>query len=261
MANNIVNPNRRIPITALLLCICMAHAATGTAQPETQTASETAAPKQEMSYSVDKAKIARNMAAWDKLMEKKKYPRNQLNKKFIKNAVPLKKFMYISNKNIKSIEIFYMGSGWLIENKMLRFSDVSAYSGFSKDLSSGKADLSVPPEQFKDVVRMLNNIRTWRYSNHDLEIYQNDHRLAIFIRYADGRILAIGTNARNGYDNYLQAMLTQDIAASKKSGKYHYALLSFRDMTVLIQHINSSIPIFLFPEDLNKWKELTNGSK
>ena len=71
MANNIVNPNHRIPITALLLCAYMAHAAAGTAQPETQAASEVKSVRTQIpqsSYQVDKTKIARNMAAWDKLM-------------------------------------------------------------------------------------------------------------------------------------------------------------------------------------------------
>ena len=50
----------------LLLAVCTAHAAAETGQPETQTASEAATPKAERKHQVDEAKIARNMAAWDK---------------------------------------------------------------------------------------------------------------------------------------------------------------------------------------------------
>lgn len=50
--------------TALLLAVCTAHAV-DTRQPETQIAS---APGQNSAYRADEAKIARNMAAWDKLM-------------------------------------------------------------------------------------------------------------------------------------------------------------------------------------------------
>ena len=128
MANNIVTPNRRIPITALLLSACIAHAAAETAQPETQ-----AAPKKERTHQVDKAKIARNMAAWDKLMaspeqqypsfeeleeQKRKHPRDNIeslirgkrnNQEFAKHAVPLKQILPLPDKGIASIEIFYGG--------------------------------------------------------------------------------------------------------------------------------------------------------
>ena len=128
MANNIVNPNRRIPITALLLCACMAHATAGTAQPETQ-----AAPKKERTHQVDKTKIARNMAAWDKLMatpeqqypsfeeleeQKRQNPRRNVaalikhkrnNQEFAKHAVPLKQILPLPDKGITSIEVFYGG--------------------------------------------------------------------------------------------------------------------------------------------------------
>lgn len=59
---------------ALLLAVCTAHAAAETEQPETQTASEADIPLKERNYPqerkhpADEAKIARNMAARDKLM-------------------------------------------------------------------------------------------------------------------------------------------------------------------------------------------------
>ena len=111
----------------------MAHAAAGTRQPETPAASEAAAPKQEKTHQVDEAKIARNMAAWDKLMatpeqqypsfkeleeRKRKNPHDNIeslirgkrnNQEFAKHAVPLKQILPLHDKGITSIEVFYGG--------------------------------------------------------------------------------------------------------------------------------------------------------
>ena len=110
----------------------MAHAAAEAKQPETQAASEVKSVRTQIpqsSYQVDKTKIARNMAAWDKLMalpEMQPPSIEKLNKEketdpylniervmariktemknsrdFSKHAVPLKKIFQVSNKNIK----------------------------------------------------------------------------------------------------------------------------------------------------------------
>ena len=116
--------------TALLLAVCTAHAA-DTGQPETQAA--TATPKPERKHQVDEAKIARNMAAWDKLMatpeqqypsfkeleeQKRQNPRDNIeslirskrnNEEFAKHAVPLKQILPLPDKGITSIEVFYGG--------------------------------------------------------------------------------------------------------------------------------------------------------
>ena len=146
--------------TALLLAVCTAHAA-DTGQPETQAA--TATPKPERKHQVDEAKIARNMAAWDKLMatpeqqypsfeeleeQKRKHPRDNIeslirhkrnNEEFAKHAVPLKQILPFPDKGIASIEIFYGGmapppTGIVVE----RFFDVkNSYSPFRIGLPPG----------------------------------------------------------------------------------------------------------------------------
>ena len=112
--------NRHLPAytAALALAACSPHMVADTGQPETPAASEAAVPKQEKTYPVDKAKIARNMAAWDKLMAspgqqppntgeyRKRAEKNRL---FTKYAVPLKQIQPVSDKNIQSIEISYAG--------------------------------------------------------------------------------------------------------------------------------------------------------
>lgn len=114
---------------AFLLAVCTAHAAE-TGQPETQIAS---APGQNSAYRADEAKIARNMAAWDKLMatpeqqypsfeeleeQKRQNPRRNVaaliehkrnNQEFAKHAVPLKQILPLPDKGITSIEVFYGG--------------------------------------------------------------------------------------------------------------------------------------------------------
>ena len=146
--------------TALLLAVCTAHAA-DTGQPETQAA--TATPKPERKHQVDEAKIARNMAAWDKLMatpeqqypsfeeleeQKRQNPRDNIeslirrkrnNEEFAKHAVPLKQILPLPDKGIASIEIFYGGmapppTGIVVE----RFFDVkNSYSPFEIGLPPG----------------------------------------------------------------------------------------------------------------------------
>ena len=146
---------------ALLLAVCTAHAA-DTGQPETQAASEADIPVKERNYPqerkqpADEAKIARNMAAWDKLMAtpeqqypsfeeleelRRKNPRDNIeslirrkrnNQEFAKHAVPLKQILPLPDKGIASIEVFYGGmafppTGIVVE----RFFDVkNSYSPF-----------------------------------------------------------------------------------------------------------------------------------
>ena len=149
--------------TALLLAVCTAHAAAETGQPETQAASEATTPKPERKHQVDEAKIARNMAAWDKLMatpeqqypsfeeleeQKRKHPRDNIeslirhkrnNEEFAKHAVPLKQILPLHDKGITSIEVFYGGmafppTGIVVE----RFFDVkNSYSPFEIGLPPG----------------------------------------------------------------------------------------------------------------------------
>ncbi len=153
---------------ALLLAVCTAHAA-DTGQPETQTASEADIPLKEKNYPqerkhpADEAKIARNMAAWDKLMAtpeqqypsfeeleelKRKNPRRNVaalikhkrnNQEFAKHAVPLKQILPLPDKGITSIEIFYGGMAPPTTNvESERFFDVkNSYSPFEIGLPPG----------------------------------------------------------------------------------------------------------------------------
>ena len=153
---------------ALLLAVCTAHAA-DTGQPETQTASEADIPLKEKNYPqerkhpADEAKIARNMAAWDKLMAtpeqqypsfeeleelKRKNPRRNVaalikhkrnNQEFAKHAVPLKQILPLPDKGITSIEIFYGGRVLPPTNvESERFFDVkNSYSPFEIGLPPG----------------------------------------------------------------------------------------------------------------------------
>ena len=146
--------------TALLLAVCTAHAAAETRQPETQIAS---APKQNSAYPADEAKIARNMAAWDKLMatpeqqypsfeeleeQKRQNPRRNVaaliehkrnNEEFAKHAVPLKQILPLPDKGITSIEVFYGGRALPPTNvESERFFDVkNSYSPFEIGLPPG----------------------------------------------------------------------------------------------------------------------------
>ena len=133
--------NKYLPAytAALALAACSPHTAADTGQPEsirqpeTQAASEATTPKPERKHQVDEAKIARNMAAWDKLMatpeqqypsfeeleeQKRQNPRDNIeslirrkrnNEEFAKHAVPLKQILSLPNKGIASIEVFYGG--------------------------------------------------------------------------------------------------------------------------------------------------------
>ncbi len=145
---------------ALLLAVCTAHAAAETGQPETQIAS---APKQNSAYPADEAKIARNMAAWDKLMatpeqqypsfeeleeQKRQNPRDNIeslirhkrnNEEFAKHAVPLKQILPLPDKGITSIEVFYGGMELPPTNvESERFFDVkTSYSPLKYGLPAG----------------------------------------------------------------------------------------------------------------------------
>ena len=96
--------------------------------PQAQTA---AAEKRADVFQADEAKIARNMAAWDKLMAltEQQYPsfkalrkrqkaepyanveatidHKKTDREFPKYAVPLGQLMSVSDKNIKAIEVYY----------------------------------------------------------------------------------------------------------------------------------------------------------
>lgn len=152
--------------TALLLAVCIPHAAAETKQPESSRQPETqiaSAPKQNSAYPADEAKIARNMAAWDKLMatpeqqypsfeeleeQKRKHPRDNIqslirhkrnNEEFAKHAVPLKQILPLTDKGITSIEIFYGGRVLPPTNvESERFFDVkNSYSPFKIGLPPG----------------------------------------------------------------------------------------------------------------------------
>ena len=143
-------------VAALLLAVCTAHAAE-TGQPETQTASEAATPKPARKHQVDEAKIARNMAAWDKLMAtpeqqypsfeeleeaQRRYPTENFasyiaHKKadlaFPKHAVPLKQILPVSDRDIESITVHY--GGMRIQatgggEDIIRFYGVLNFSGY-----------------------------------------------------------------------------------------------------------------------------------
>ena len=127
--------NKYLPAytAALTLAACSPHTVADTGQPETQAASATVTTKPERKHQVDEAKIARNMAAWDKLMatpeqqypsfeeleeQKRQNPRDNIqslirrkrnNEEFAKHAVPLKQILSLPNKGIASIEVFYGG--------------------------------------------------------------------------------------------------------------------------------------------------------
>ena len=163
--------NKYLPAytAALALAACSPHTAADTGQPEsirqleTQAASATVTTKPERKHQVDEAKIARNMAAWDKLMatpeqqypsfeeleeQKRKHPRDNIeslirskrnNEEFAKHAVPLKQILPLPDKGITSIEVFYGGmapppTGIVVE----RFFDVkNSYSPFEIGLPPG----------------------------------------------------------------------------------------------------------------------------
>ena len=163
--------NKYLPAytAALTLAACSPHTTADTGQPEsirqpeTQAASATVTPKPERKHQVDEAKIARNMAAWDKLMatpeqqypsfeeleeQKRKHPRDNIqslirhkrnNEEFAKHAVPLKQILPLPDKGITSIEVFYGGmafppTGIVVE----RFFDVkNSYSPFEIGLPPG----------------------------------------------------------------------------------------------------------------------------
>ena len=169
----------------LLLAVCTAHAAAETGQPETQTASEAATPKAERKHQVDEAKIARNMAAWDKLMAtpeqqypsfeeleelKRQNPRRNVaalikhkrnNEEFAKHAVPLKQILPLPDKGITSIEIFYGGRVLPPTNvESERFFDVkNSYSPFKIGLPPGTTLLvdkvSVNDNTYSDMAHFI----------------------------------------------------------------------------------------------------------
>ena len=280
-ASNIVNPNHRIPITALLLSACMAHATAGTAQPETQ-----AAPKKERTHQVDKTKIARNMAAWDKLMatpeqqypsfeeleeQKRKHPRDNIqslirhkrnNEEFAKHAVPLKQILPLPDKGITSIEVFYGGmafppTGIVVE----RFFDVkNSYSPFEIGLPPGTnllvdkvlvdghtysdmAHFILPPERFSEFADRLNHIRAWRYPNPKPQFDSQMHRLFILISYQNGRQWALGADSPFVKDRYLEAIIVPELPLTEN--KYNFVYLSLRDIVLLMQHLDDRVPVFL----------------
>ena len=282
-ASNIVNPNHRIPITALLLCACMAHAAAGTRQPETPAASEATVPKQEKTYPVDKAKIARNMAAWDKLMaspeqqppdteEYRKTAEN--NRLFAKYAVPLKQIRPVSDKNIQSIEINYAGMHIApTHNHEIRFFGVrnlSEYLMYGPDsnrlleekafMKGDTANFRLPPERFAEFVGMLNNLRVWQYPNPDSRD-SKQHRLMIAVTYQDGRVWALGTNYRFRYENHLNAIVDKNLSPEHKD--YVFLYVSLRDIVLLMQHLDDRVPVFLVREDVDEvqYDELTHWRK
>ncbi len=276
--------------TALLLAVCTAHAA-DTGQPETQTASEADIPLKERNYPqerkhpADKAKIARNMAAWDKLMASpeqqppntEKYRKTaEKNRLFTKHAVPLMLIQPVSDKDIESIEINYAGMHLeptdmhVVRTFEVRnLSDYLSYGPDSNRLLEEKefmkgdtANFRLPPERFGEFVSMLNNIRVWKYPN-PASNESMQHRLMIAVTYKNGRIWVLGANYRYRYENHLSAMVTRELLPSKDG--YDFVYISLRDIVLLMQHLDDRVPVFLYRYDdelaqirneLKQWKEI-----
>ena len=185
--------NKYLPAytAALALAACSPHTAADTGQPEsirqpeTQAASEATTPKPERKHQVDEAKIARNMAAWDKLMatpeqqypsfeeleeQKRQNPRRNVaalikhkrnNQEFAKHAVPLKQILPLPDKGIASIEIFYGGMAPPPTNvESERFFDVkNSYSPFEIGLPPGTNllvdEVSVNDDTYSDMAHFI----------------------------------------------------------------------------------------------------------
>lgn len=120
-------------LAALALAACLPQKAARAEQAKTEQAQPEPEKKQERSFKADEAKIARNMAAWDKLMttpeqqypsfkeleeQKRKNPRDNIesfirhkrnNEEFAKHTVPIKQILPLSDKGITLIEVFYGG--------------------------------------------------------------------------------------------------------------------------------------------------------
>ena len=282
--------NRHLPAytAALALAACSPHMVADTGQPETPAASEAAVPKQEKTYPVDKAKIARNMAAWDKLMAspgqqppntgeyRKRAEKNRL---FAKYAVPLKQIRPVSDKNIQSIEIIYAGMRIApTHNHEIRFFGVLNLSGYlmygpdSNRLLEEKAfmkgdtaNFRLPPERFAEFVGMLNNLRVWRYPNPD-STESKQHRLMIAVTYQDGRVWALGANYRFRYENHLSAIVDKNL--SPENEDYVFLYVSLRDIVLLMQYLDDRVPVFLerrnvggLHDELTLWRKIRDGQQ
>ena len=294
--------NRHLPAytVALALAACLPHTAADTGQPEsirqpeTQAASEADIPVKERNYPqerkqpVDKAKIARNMAAWDKLMASpEQQPPNtgeyrkraEKNRLFAKYAVPLKQIQPVSDKNIQSIEISYAGMHIAPTNmhtvRTFEVRNLSGYLGYGPDsnrlleekafMKGDMANFRLPPERFAEFVGILNNLRVWRYPN-PASNESEQHRLMIAVTYRNGRIWVLGTNYRFRYENHLSAMVTRELLPSKDG--YDFVYVSLRDIVLLMQHLDDRVPVFLgristggARDELTPWRKIRDGQQ
>ena len=278
--------------TALLLAVCTAHAA-DTGQPETQTASEADIPLKEKNYPqerkhpADEAKIARNMAAWDKLMAtpeqqypsfeeleeaQRRYPKENYanyiaHKKadlaFPKHAVPLKQILPVSDRDIESITVHY--GGMRIQatgggEDIIRFYGVLNFSGYGSYGPDGNllvrkqrygdddmANFRIPRADFAEFVARLNNLRVWRYPNPRPDYDAVQHRLMIAVTYRNGKVWALGADNRFGQDRYLEAMIAPDLSPGNRN--YVFIYVNLRDVVELMQHLDDRVPVFLYRYD------------
>ena len=277
--------------TALLLAVCIPHAAAETKQPESSRQPETqiaSAPKQNSAYPADEAKIARNMAAWDKLMatpeqqppNTEKYRKTaEKNRLFTKHAVPLRQILPVSDKDIESIEINYAGMRTEPTDmhvvRTFEVRNLSDYLSHGPDsnrlleekefLQGDAANFRLPPERFGEFVSMLNNIRVWKYPN-PASNESMQHRLMIAVTYKNGRIWVLGANYRYRYENHLSAMVTRELLPSKDG--YDFVYISLRDIVLLMQHLDERVPVFLMREpydyndeqsELTQWRKIRDG--
>ncbi len=286
--------NKYLPAytAALALAACSPHTAADTGQPEsirqpeTQAASATVTTKPERKHQVDEAKIARNMAAWDKLMASpeqqppntEKYRKTaEKNRLFTKHAVPLRQILPVSDKDIESIEINY--AGMHIEpthEHIVRFFGVrnlSNYLLYGPDsnrlleekafLKGDTANFRLPPERFGEFVGMLNNIRVWRYPNPTPDD-SSQHRLMIAVTYKNGRVWALGADYRYRYENHLNTIVDKSLSPDNRD--YIFLNVSLRDIVLLMQHLDDRVPVFLGRtsnrdgrDELTPWMEIRNG--
>jgi lipoprotein len=289
--------NKYLPAytAALALAACSPHTAADTGQPESSRQPETSAvseadiPVKERNYPqerkqpVDEAKIARNMAAWDKLMAtpeqqypsfeeleeaEKKNPRRSFvayiaHKKadlaFPKHAAPLKQILPVSDRDIESIAVHYGGMSIQAtgdRENTIRFYGVLNFSGFGSYGPDGNllvrkqrygdddmANFRIPRADFAEFVARLNNLRVWRYPNPNPRDAVQ-HRLMIAVTYRNGKVWALGADKRFGQDRYLEAMIAPDL--SPANDDYVFIYVSLRDVVELMQHLDDRVPVFLY---------------
>ncbi len=238
------------------------------------------------------------MAAWDKLMAlpKQQYPSFKALRKrqkaepyanveatinhkkadleFPKNAVPLGQLMPVSDKNVKAIEVYYGGMS-IAPTHMhkVRFSRIDWFipdlppdsvDGVNQLLEDDRASLRIRSGQFEQFIRLLNNIKAWKYPDPIPDYHSIQHRLLIVVYYQDGTKWALASDSRFEKDQYLEAMIVPDFDFASEPEKYDFVYISLRDVLLLMQHLDDRVPVFLErydnpPYSVNErrqWKEL-----